>query len=84
MHFPRLSFLRTVGRHSNLPESLVYRAAAGCSVIVSSKAGSSPISTRIWKPLQTPRTGFSASTNLLTSPPIAAFILAAKIAPART
>ena len=84
MHFPRLSLRSTVGRHSNLPESLVYRAAVGLSVITSSIAGSSPISTRIWKPLHTPMTGFSDSTNLLTSDPIPAFILAPKIAPART
>ena len=84
MHFPRLSFLRTVGLHSNLPESLVYRAAVGTSDMVPSRAGRSPSSTRIWNPLQTPRTGFPASTNLLTSKPIPAFILAAKMAPART
>ena len=84
MHLPLLSFLRTVGRHSNLPESLLYSAAVGCSDMTSSIAGSRPISTRIWNPLQTPSTGFPDSTNLLTSDPMEDLILAPKIAPART
>ena len=84
LHLPRLSLRRTVGLHSNLPESLVYSAASGDSDMVVSNAGRSPSSTRIWNPLHTPRTGFSASTNLRMSDPREALILAANSAPART
>jgi len=81
---PRLSCRRRVGRHSNLPESLVYSAASGASAMVPSIAGSSPSSTRTWKPLHTPITGLPASTKATSSFLSPLFRRAAKIAPART
>ena len=81
---PLLIFFRSVGRHSNLAESLVPNTASGYSDMIPDMAGSNPISTSIWNPLQTPRTGFSDLMNSTSSLDSLLFILAAKMAPALT